>query len=223
MGKKIEEKIQKLLALAGNNQSDEEAQAALLKAQELMAEHGIQQEDLKEGEEKQDVIHFAVTEWRRPAWWEKQLANTLAHNFKSYCYISAANRQSQIKVMGLEKDVKVIKELFDFAVKYIKHRSKQVRQKIRKEYGTAKGGHTNDYISGFLKGLEEKFQQQVEEKALVLRADVDVQNEWEEMQRRMKKGKTSKIQSKGNMEAYQKGYEEGKSFSKPKREIKGRE
>lgn len=38
---KIADKIQKLLALAGNNPSEEEAQAALLKAQELMAEYII--------------------------------------------------------------------------------------------------------------------------------------------------------------------------------------
>lgn len=38
---KIADKIQKLLSLAGNNPSQEEAQAALLKAQKLMAQYNI--------------------------------------------------------------------------------------------------------------------------------------------------------------------------------------
>lgn len=48
---KIADKIQKLLALAGNNPSEEEAKAALLKAQKMMAEYNMSQADLN-GEEK---------------------------------------------------------------------------------------------------------------------------------------------------------------------------
>lgn len=42
----IADKIQKLLALAGNNPSQEEAQAALLKAQALMAKYNLKESDI---------------------------------------------------------------------------------------------------------------------------------------------------------------------------------
>ena len=41
----IKDRIAKLLALAGNNPSESEAQAALLKARELMAEHKLRPEE----------------------------------------------------------------------------------------------------------------------------------------------------------------------------------
>ena len=40
------EKIKKLLALAGNNPSEEEAQAAMLKAQELLLQNGLTMEEV---------------------------------------------------------------------------------------------------------------------------------------------------------------------------------
>ena len=47
---KIADKIQKLLSLAGNNPSQEEAQAALMKAQKLMADYNVSMSDLHPGE-----------------------------------------------------------------------------------------------------------------------------------------------------------------------------
>ena len=41
----VKDKIAKLLALAGNNPSQEEAKAALLRARELMAEHKLRPEE----------------------------------------------------------------------------------------------------------------------------------------------------------------------------------
>lgn len=46
MEDKIIKKIEKLFALAGNNPNEKEAEAALLKAQKLMAEYGIEQSQL---------------------------------------------------------------------------------------------------------------------------------------------------------------------------------
>lgn len=46
MEEKIIKKIEKLFALAGNNPNEKEAEAALLKAQKLMAEYGIEQSQL---------------------------------------------------------------------------------------------------------------------------------------------------------------------------------
>ena len=49
---KIADKIQKLLNLAGNNPNEEEAQAALLKAQKLMAQYNVDLESLGDGKKE---------------------------------------------------------------------------------------------------------------------------------------------------------------------------
>ena len=58
--KNIISKIEKLLALAGNNPSEAEAQAAMLKAQKLMAEHNL---DLAQFKDKPQEKKEAVTEY----------------------------------------------------------------------------------------------------------------------------------------------------------------
>ena len=55
--KNIISKIEKLLALAGNNPSEAEAQAAMLKAQKLMAEHNLDLAQFKDKpQEKKEAI-----------------------------------------------------------------------------------------------------------------------------------------------------------------------
>ena len=57
MKKNIISKIEKLLALAGNNPSEAEAQAALLKAQQLMAEHNLDMAQFEEaGKVKKEAV-----------------------------------------------------------------------------------------------------------------------------------------------------------------------
>ena len=51
--KNIISKIEKLLALAGNNPYEDEAQAAMLKAQQLMAENNRTKETLNTNKEPQ--------------------------------------------------------------------------------------------------------------------------------------------------------------------------
>ena len=53
---RIIKRIEKLLSLAGNNPSQEEAQSAMLMAQKLMAEHNLSMEAFQEKEpEKKEV------------------------------------------------------------------------------------------------------------------------------------------------------------------------
>ena len=56
---KIADKIQKLLNLDGNNPNEEEAQAALLKAQALMAQYNVDMESL--GQEEKIKYSLEIT------------------------------------------------------------------------------------------------------------------------------------------------------------------
>ena len=51
MKEKIIEKIKKALALANNNKNPNEAQAAMLMAQKMMAKYHIEMQEVEEGEE----------------------------------------------------------------------------------------------------------------------------------------------------------------------------
>lgn len=51
MKEKIIEKIKKALALANNNKNPNEAQAAMLMAQKMMAKYHIEMQELEEAEE----------------------------------------------------------------------------------------------------------------------------------------------------------------------------
>lgn len=75
------DKIKKLLALA-ESPNENEAQAALLKARQLMAEHKIGEADLEEPEDK-EVLHkrTSVTFSKRRDGWISNLAVVIAENY----------------------------------------------------------------------------------------------------------------------------------------------
>ena len=66
---KMLEKVKKLLALAGNNPSEEEAQAAALKAQELIAQYNLdmsQDTGVKINYKLMEAIHSNNEGYRSP-------------------------------------------------------------------------------------------------------------------------------------------------------------
>lgn len=74
MDEKAKQKIVKLLALA-NDASDEESMSALAKAQELMLQHNIDEEDVfsyKQEQKTETVINTIIYEGRPQKWQLKQ-------------------------------------------------------------------------------------------------------------------------------------------------------
>lgn len=81
----IANKIQKLLNLANNNPSSEEAQAALLKAQQLMAEHNIH---VEASVEIKPELTKEFVQGGHNCQWQRLLAKLIADNFR--CYLAIA-------------------------------------------------------------------------------------------------------------------------------------
>ena len=80
--KNIISKIEKLLALAGNNPSETEAQAAMLKAQKLMAEHNLDLAQFKDKpQEKKEAIKDYVEGYHNTNW-AISLAKVICDNFR---------------------------------------------------------------------------------------------------------------------------------------------
>ena len=209
--KNIISKIEKLLALAGNNPSEAEAQVAMLKAQKLMAEHNLDMAQFKDQpQEKKE----AVTEYFKGyhnTGWAISLAKVICDNFR--CNLLRASGYGLVFV-GLKEDVAICKAVFSFAAKTLDKNMMKLRRQYRKQ-GLPTDGISGDYAAGFVAGLKAKYQEQVEKNnwGLVLVKDAMVEQKAQEIRNPKAKARSGKkLNRSGDMGLYTKGYLDGKSL-----------
>lgn len=217
MDDKILRVIRKSLALASNNPNANEAQTALLKAQELMAKHNITMGEVEVNQTPKEkvIAKDGATDYKRVVWWEKTLASILSENFRCNYYRTLLNNKSKIMFYGLKEDVELVKEAYVFALNQIKfladHYIKSNGIKGRTKINAVK----NDYISGFLKGLKDMFAEQVQKNnwGLVLVKDALVVQGYKKLSKGFKSSKSSSYSVAENSEARGQGYNDGRSFN----------
>ena len=160
-------KIKDLLALGDNarNNSEEEAKAAMLMAQKLMAKYDISAEEV-EGEDEEQYSH-EMCEHKWDYAYRVPLANVLAKNFRCMVYIRGKN----IVFMGHPSDAKICKATFEFAYKFIMKKGNAVYNK-RYAMGYSTKGVFNSYAHGFIVGLQDAFDVQCKALAIVTPPDV---------------------------------------------------
>ena len=161
MKEKIIEKIKKALALANNNKNPNEAEAAMLMAQKMMAKYHIEMQEVEEAEEpeiQQDGVEIKKGSWR------KSLMKLICNNYRCDCYIQGVGGK-KIIIVGAKEDIEIAKTIYEFAENqltdgfnkyfennYTEYTSIQVKNAVRK-----------DYADGFIRGLNEKFEKQKQE------------------------------------------------------------
>lgn len=216
MNERILDKIRKVLTLAENNPSEQEAQSALLLAQRLMVENGIAMADLKVSNKvDEEVVSEAAHDMTKTPWWYYELARVLADNFRCKFFATTQGKgYSQVTFLGLKSDVETIKTLFNFATLTLKYQTQRLRTKYRKE-GKPTDGIANDYIAGFLKGLKDKFAEQVSQNGwgLVLVTGAAVIKSFEAMNLGSKAA--PKHKRAHDSDAYGLGIERGRAFNSP--------
>lgn len=193
-------KIKKLLALAGNNPSEQEAQAAYAKAQALMAQYSIELSE-ESGEEVEIVVmpckHSNNEGYRKP------LAVVIADNFRVKAFMSG----NTVMFFGAKMDVEIAVEVFNHAYRFSHNRGLKFERNARNEGRTTKGV-ANSYWSGFIAGLKAILDEQC--KALMIVTSKEVEDAWEEKVKGMKKGSGGQRFTNGvNYGAYMQGFEEG--------------
>lgn len=217
---KILNKIKNILnKTTENGATEEEAQSAMLMAQKMMAKHNLSMSDIDIGSStNKEVIDVSFMEFKKMPWWAKHLLTIVANNFRCSPYILMRGKASMPSFIGLKEDVEIAKEIYIFAVNSIKYYSDEFIKKLTKQ-GFPTRGVRNDYIKGFLSGLEDKFKEQVEENnwGLILVKDEAVVEYTNKMN--FRKGTASKITTAGMSEATKAGYKQGKQFSSPKKMI----
>jgi hypothetical protein len=190
-------KIQKLLALGGNNPSQEEATSAITRARELMAKYNVSEVQLR-GSETTEKISMTPADGLVRGSWMKSLSLIIGNNFRCKTFAARVPNGLNIEFFGHETDGEIAAQMFTYTIRVIKTEAYH--------YGSEHGRETrNDFILGFLEGLKEAFRRQdtsfQNDRALVLASQIpeDV------------------------MEAYRKLSGRGRSISVPSMRIQGSE
>ena len=218
MNQNIISKVEKLLALAGNNPSEAEAQAAMLKAQKLMAEHNL---DMAQFQDKSQEHKEAIVEYLQGYHntnWAISLAMVVSSNFR--CNLLRASGYGLVFV-GLKEDVEICKTVFSFAAKTLDKNMAKLRRQYRKN-GLPTDGISGDYAYGFIAGLKDRYKEQVEKNnwGLILVKDALVVKKTEEIANKKAKARFGKsLNRSGNMELYAKGYRDGNTLGDDRKAI----
>lgn len=140
-------RIRKLLALASNNPSEEEAASAALKAQKLMAEYGLDEAAIGSGEHVgPGTTTASVT--KKP--WRGRLAAIIARNFRC----EAAIAPGGIVFFGYPSDREIAKSVFATLYKMGNELGRKAVGYYHVDYPRrTTSGVFETYIAGFCDGI----------------------------------------------------------------------
>lgn len=162
----IKDKIAKLLALS-NSPNEKEAQAALLKARELMARHKLRPEDCQEGTDAKVVVKTIGVECTKLSDpWAVTLGGIIGKRYCCRAYRSHARGAKKVMVgfAGLEDDFELCRRIYMYAYDCIKSRCRRIQAQQRDSCsGKEIREMCNAYGLGFCYGLEAAFQEQEQE------------------------------------------------------------
>ena len=227
-------KIQKLLTLATRSENEGESQNAMLMAQKLMAKHGVGQSAAEQFEKPQEngVVDEIITNKNvtKIIWWKKNIAATIAKNFRCKCYRDTGGHQrlnsetglwearkfSFLRFIGLKSDVEIATGLYKYAIAELKYLAGRFTQ----SHGNHTAGFRNDYIRGWMTGLSKKFAEQVEENnwQMIVVPDKAVVETYDALGTTTHVSR-SRITSSGSGNAYGQGYTDGRQCNLKQQKI----
>lgn len=164
------EKVNKLLALAGNNPSEAEANAAMAKAQKLIAEYNL---DMSEFSDKEEIVMLRCVHSKNKGY-RVRLANIIGQNFRCRPIMSG----NIVCFIGYKTDAEVCVQVFNYAYKVANAGGRKRRREYEK-MGMDTYGVFESYVSGFCSGMQEVLDEQCRALMIVVPGEVD-----EELQRR---------------------------------------
>jgi hypothetical protein len=208
---KITAKIKKLLNLAGNNPNKEEAQAAMLKAQELLLQYKIEMHEV-ESTDKVKIKECKTNEGCNTPW-ARQLAHIIADNFRCMMCFNNYRNSRTVVYFGEEDDAEVACGMYDYAVVWLNKSACNYATMMRNKHGITKGVK-QDYILGFLQGLKDKFAEQIKQNECYALAVVvpKTVKEYVEKQEIKKVTLSNTMNVHGSQAARVAGYNDGKNF-----------
>lgn len=206
---KILNKIKNLLCLANNNPNENEAIAAALKAQELMAKYNIELDQLDDKKETREIVREVYHqsgkhEMRK---WKIGLATIIAQNFRCKTYFMG--RSSDVVFYGYKEDAKIALEVFTYLYEIGNKFAVRYYNKCKKE-GKETRGVMNTYLVGFNDGVAEVLEKQCT--ALMIVTPKEVTESFEEMTSGWKTVKST-LRLSGDTSAYSNGKSDGRDMA----------
>jgi len=158
-------RIKKLLALADptRNPNAEEAQAALLKARQMMAEHGLTEAAIAMGSDRpqeETVKEASVGGGLEVEVWEEWFAVNIAKAFRCRAYLRPSRYGKEIRVFGRETDVAVAVEAIMTMRTVAYHLSDRWERSLGRR---AKKAERLGYLHGFVEGVRRAIEDQSRE------------------------------------------------------------
>lgn len=202
-------KVEKLLALAGNNPSESEAKSAMMKAQALIAEYNLDMSELSSDDKEEIVI--VPTIHPNNNGYRIRLAQVLSSNFRCRCIMSG----NIVHFIGHKTDAEVCAKVFNYAYKVSRRQGQKIERTARQN-GKSTRGVFNSYCIGFCDGIKSVLDEQCRALMIVVPEDVDI-----ELKARSGGTYGGGIRLKGfTKETYNKGREDGRNHMRS-RQIEG--
>ena len=192
---KMIEKIKKVLELARNNPSREESISATLKAQRLMAEYNISEEEVENKVELTEEIIETSAFIGKGNRWKYRIASVIAKNFRCKAYFVNSDT---IVFYGFESDADIAMEVFKFVFETGNKMGKKYTREYKKNHGYADGVF-NAYIAGFVEGFRDSLEKQCT--ALMIVTPKEVEESFAEVSSDFKKiSSTLRIANNGRIQ-----------------------
>lgn len=202
---KIIQTIKKILELSNNNPSEEEAKAAALKAQELLAKYHLSMADIETEDDIDNIVEVSVDVPSKK--WKYTLAQIVADNFRCKHFYYGKMR---VVFYGHETDANIAAETFKYLFKLGNIYAGREVDKVFARTGTSAGVY-NSFCIGFCDGLKEAFDKQCT--ALMIVVPKEVHDAYAERTKDSSTMKVSGIKTVANQEcmnAYNEGVVKGK-------------
>lgn len=206
---KILNKVKNLLDLASNNPNENEAAAAALKAQELMAKYNIELEQLDEKKENREIIReiYYASNKHEMKQWKFGLADVVANNFR--CKYWTINKKD-IVFYGYKEDANIALQVFTFLYETGNKLAVRYYNKCKKN-GEQTRGVMNTYLVGFREGVAEALGKQCT--ALMVVTPKEVIDKFEKISAGWPTSKAT-MRISDNPEARAKGKRDGKDCAR---------
>lgn len=216
MDSKIRERINKLLAL-GTSPNQHEANSAILKAKQLMAEHKLSDRDFIKKDEVPIEVDTGLFYTTRKGKWISDITRIIAENNCCVHYLRTqkCSQSHRVFLYGYEEDVNICNNTLNYAIDCVNSLLKLIVNEIKKdpEKNTKAINYAcESFGRGFCDGLQEAYKDQIEENqewGLVMVIPPEVSKVMEGL----KPGKWRRISFDKDMRAYNRGYEEGLRFT----------
>ena len=210
---KMIDRVKKLLAKAdtSRNPSEEEAKAALLMANKLIAKYNL---DLSE--EIGEKVEYSLLPATHPNnnGYRIPLANVIAPSFR--CKVIMVG--NTIHFFGRKEDAEACVEVYNYVYRVSRSLAQKLERQARKE-GRSIHGLANSYWNGFVAGISKELSEQC--KALMVVVPQDVNEEFAHRYQGCKRYKGGMRNTGYQHSAYQQGVQDGQHSMKNRKEIEG--